>query len=957
MTVAEQVVYESTVKEIANRKRLTHWFQWQQMTGTPLYYILPSAKWLSLGRKRQPGIRYITFDDLAELILDETKESYVAIGEEDRHLFFQQFLEEDALGGTHDRHQAKAYADTYGQIKRLGLEVEEYTAGLESLKPLFKRYEQATVNENRLLDPEQKILVAANRLSKRPSLMTGAVVVDGFYDFSPLQYRLITALKKADVPFHVYLPQATFAIAKQTLNDLLSLGFEQKTVHHRNDLMTESISVKAASTTEEQYYGLMQDIILSEKPYDAFGIVLADEKADEAVLFRVAKFLGVPLQRSKRRSARDSAILHWLDYVLRMPSRAATSWEQLPLLELIMKLTFTSGASFALAKKSFLATGDVADEGIGRLIELVRGNVWRKRDTFLAYLHQLERLLDDSELSSLYEQRMRESHETWRAQEIAFELHVMTYLKSLVQEKRQELEEKGLMAFTIRLDLFREWLHYQLERKKFTIEKGRERGVSIHTWRDVPLFQGDKLYVTSMNEGTFPAPHSLQGYVQERDLYSLPIPYGAPTQHVFKMKQEAYFDQLFYIAPEIVFSYIKGMNPNEPFLPSPFLDRYVATETYEWTFEKRMEAPFALTVGEQQEKAAHFLGKGYVINGLSPEIERIHQHVERLKTGEETLSEPLSAQHTLSVTALEQYARCPFRFGMERIFAVKEPMKKDVRVSPLDLGHLIHQVIQHIYEEEDLIGQPFHRLSETDKGRIGQKVETVFLTLWEEVEQRYLSLSRLELELIKREWLKRLRKWWEAERKHFWDHEPVKEMAIYSLERSVSLPIRLPSGTTITLTGKVDRIDVDHEGFTIYDYKTGQAHLKMEEDVPSGLKLQLPLYMIAAGQQLKEKKAYGASYISLKEPEKRANNGLWKPEHVGKGSRFRVSAFCKNRHEQLGTIDFLHAFNLDERIEQLWQGMHEDFSVMPLDCSKSCPYHAVCRVTPEQREEGETSWQ
>ncbi|UTW68964.1 hypothetical protein KHA80_17280 [Anaerobacillus sp. HL2] len=75
-----------------------------------------------------------------------------------------------------------------------------------------------------------------------------------------------------------------------------------------------------------------------------------------------------------------------------------------------------------------------------------------------------------------------------------------------------------------------------------------------------------------MNEGTFPKKHKLGGYFQESDLKNLPIPYASPSRKLFRKKDDAFFLQLFHLVKNISFSYVVGVDPHNPFLPSGYLE-------------------------------------------------------------------------------------------------------------------------------------------------------------------------------------------------------------------------------------------------------------------------------------------------------------------------------------------------------------------------------------------------
>ncbi len=455
-----------------------------------------------------------------------------------------------------------------------------------------------------------------------------------------------------------------------------------------------------------------------------------------------------------------------------------------------------------------------------------------------------------------------------------------------------------------------------------------------------------------MNEGVYPTPAHLSGYVQERDVRESSIRFSPPTQVRARLKQEAHFRQLDYVAKSITFTYVKGTDPNHPLLSSPFLvDLNIRERT--WSTDQRMTQSYAFYKRDVEEKMAYHLGNGDVIEPMPKELQTMSARLKRLETGEELLALRQEMQKpVVSVTALESYARCPFRYAMDHVLDVEKLKAEEEQVSPLELGEIIHRIIEEVYVEHGLVGIAFSKVCKEKLDRVPEWIARRFEEKWTELEKASGEMSRLDLLLAKREWEKRLEYWWKAERQHFWDNEALADMAIMALEKPVRLKVSLKQGSELILTGKVDRVDVSDAAFVIYDYKTGRAHARLE-DVRSGLKLQLPLYTLALSQEMGKKEARtaeGATYISLLEPKKRAGNGIWLPDQIGKGSKYGVNRNVGQGEETLGTDEFMTKYELNERIEELWTGMKENFSVKPLECSAYCQYRAVCRVTEEKIE-------
>ncbi|MFC0469378.1 PD-(D/E)XK nuclease family protein [Halalkalibacter kiskunsagensis] len=955
--MSSHFIYGTHVKDVANKRRLQSAFHVQKEYQNTVFYVLPSNMWLKEARRNQPGLIITTFDDIASFILKQVGLSYVPLTEEERTLFFLQFLKEEVKFGEDDivSGKARAYADTYGQIKRLGLDIEEIPSSLIPLQSLFKSYELQIVNGRGLLDPENILLRAMQVLRQRTEqIQIAKLVIDGYFDFSPLQALFIEALKEVGIPIDIYVPNHhQFDIVDQTVKELLTMGFTDERAEKQHVKVTKKVELVAASTNEEQWRGMFEQIYFENESYEKIGILLVDERVGTADLEKYAINYHLPINRAIKRKLSTTSIFSFLLAAIENTCAPKTKWEQLPLIEQILRLYQVSGLDYAKQKQSFLQMGECQEEQHDQLFKKIHGITWKKNAPFFTYIQQLRRIMDQLPFLTFWEEQFESEENVQKLKEMADEYKALMKMDNRLQQYEELLQEKGLENLLMTHDLFMEWVKELGEGLTHFEQRASKRGIAIHTWRDVSLFQGDKLYVVGMNEGVFPAVHQLSGYVQERDLLGSAVRFSSPTQDHFRAKQQAHFEQLQYVAKEITYTYVKGIDANYPLLPSTLLED-IQESSEIWTWEHRMEKPYSFSIEDQEEKIAFHVGKGYSVDYLPIEINKISKRLERLEQADEPITlyqhEPL--QPVVSITALESYARCPFRYGMERILQVPEPATIQERVSPLDIGDLVHAIIEEVYSEVNVIGQSFANLQQ-NIDHIPERIEELFEEKWEQIETQSPELSRLDLELTKQQWKKRLRRWWQAERKHFWDNEHLTQMQVMAIEKPVRFELPLSEQQSLVLTGKADRVDRIDDAIVVYDYKSGQMNVKMDE-VRSGLKLQLPLYAFAIRKELERLeqtpiKADGATYISLKEPAKRAGNGMWRNENVGKSSRYNVSSFS-NKEDELGTEQFLIDHELKERIAEIWEGMQTSFPVEPRECSKFCQYRAVCRVTDEKRE-------
>lgn len=945
------VIYGTSVAEIANENRLKRAFSVQMKEKKPVFYVLPSHRWLKTARKRQPGLAATTFDDIAAYLLKQAGDEYVSLTSHERSLFFQQFMREVAdFENEHRFIKAKSYADTYGQVKRLGLSVEELPPSLSSLASLFASYEKNVVLTKRLYDPENRLLRAIDFVRSSPNgLRVARVIIDGYFDFSPLQMLFIEALKRAEIPIELYVPNDTdYSIVKKTVAELKSIGFRDERQITRAKRRVIEKEVIAATTEEEQWRGVMEEIVLSGEPFDRFGILLVDETDGLKALERYSDEYGVPLNVTKKRPLKATSLHSFLLFLLKQNTPPKTRWEALSLFEHVLKLFFVNGLGYAKQKAVFLKTGEIIERSWAELYDKALELISSRSDRFIDALERVREWLFELPVVSFWEVLLEKETDIQLLKRVATEYRAWQELVTELDEYKTKLKEKGLETLTFSQDLFAEWFEEIGERLTLYTKRASQRGVHVFTWRDIGLFSGETLYVVGMNEGMFPRPLHLSGYVQESDVHVSPVRFSAPTQAQGRIKQRAYFQQLDYVAKTIRFVYVKGVDPNAPLLKSSFLADVPLRERT-WSTNERMKKSFAFSEDDQLEKIAFHVGSEFEIAALPDRLRRLQTRQKRLRTGEEHLpSDRIERRRAVSITELESYARCPFRYGIERLIDAKTPMEEMTSVSPLAIGQIVHEIMKELYEEQGLVGIPFAQVPKETLERMSILLDEKFEQKWQEIERAHLDVPLYERLLTKRLWRKRLQKWWEAERKCFWDNEKLADMAIMALEKPLRVVLSLRGGEQLVLTGKADRVDISDSAFVVYDYKTGNVNFH-EEEIRAGLKIQLPLYAFALQEQLKDRQADGATYISLHDPEKRAGNGIWREEHVGKRSKYDVKHQAK-KDDTLGTEAFLTKYELNERIEQLWIGMHADFSVTPLDCSPYCPYETICRVTKEQKE-------
>lgn len=963
MIVVGKFLY-SAFKDIASQERIREWYNIQLTNGKPIYYLLPSNKWYQSARKQQPGLAFQNFDDLAMLMLDVSSINFTSITEEDRVIFFYEILRKKGhfLSENELLQQARAYSDSYGQLKRFGLAVSETPFQLKELVPAFKEYEEKYRDEKRLYDPENRIIKAIEFSNKISSFPLSHVVIDGYMDFSPVQYKMLQYLHTASIPFTIYLPALDTPLVTETASTLLQFGVETNEVKMPvPPVLCKEQQLTSATTVAEEVYGVLNKIdhLKGNGRYDQFAIVLTDDDTYLNELQLKSTQMSIPLKQAKKKQLNEVNVLELLK-VMFDKQVLETKWERLPLVDTAAKLCFLEPNEFTKVKEQFIYHEEIPNENVKDIVEKIiafQGSI-QKTQSFSYYHKQMLSFFDNLPLPNLWKQQIKaKSHS--QLKDIAFELRAFHLVSELIKNFLDENDPSVINNVIVHYETYKSWLLHLVESQSLYIDRAPKDGIELYSFRDLPLFREENVFVLGMNEGTFPKQMKLSGYFQERFVEQIKAPYPLPSPDYFRAKDEANFSQLMYLAKSLSFSYIEGMNPNQPLLPSKYVSGFTNQKRYSTI--SRLEGDEYQSENEKLEKLAYHAGKGMKLKENPIQLQRYQKNLSYIEKGIEKVSENWRNQlstTTVPITALERYAECAFKFGMGDVLNVQTPLEKQRKIDALEAGNMLHRIIEKFYEKAQ--GIPFHQLSRFFDLDAQKKLLAIFEREWQDFESKHVELSKRTLEKAKTNWERKLKKWLTVERMYFWENEKLADMSIFHLEERVELTIEIPSGEVVTLTGKIDRMDIDEHGYVIYDYKSSDKEWSFNKDVPAGKMIQIPLYMIAIEKEFKHgrlkdhpfknSQAIGGGYISIKNPQIRKKNMVWKD--VEQQERFGPKTRSTNIIN-LKSEDLIENYQLVSLIERLWQGTSSHFSVNPLSSSscKYCDYKSVCRVTREQMDE------
>ncbi len=211
-----------------------------------------------------------------------------------------------------------------------------------------------------------------------------------------------------------------------------------------------------------------------------------------------------------------------------------------------------------------------------------------------------------------------------------------------------------------------------------------------------------------------------------------------------------------------------------------------------------------------------------------------------------------------SISQLETYALCPFRYFAERVLKLDIFEEPTEEIEALELGSLIHAILFKFYTKlkEDNIelggcSEPVFRKAEKILFQTAEKMvkDVNFnspLSFFEK--EKIFGVEGDRKNSI-------LYKFLTSERENNEGFIPEYfETGFGGVRKEEGQEVLLKDlkAGEVRVRGKIDRIDLNKEDklYKVYDYKTGKGN-PQKQDMYDGLKLQLPLYLFAAKEIIK----------------------------------------------------------------------------------------------------------
>ena len=320
------------------------------------------------------------------------------------------------------------------------------------------------------------------------------------------------------------------------------------------------------------------------------------------------------------------------------------------------------------------------------------------------------------------------------------------------------------------------------------------------------------------------------------------------------------------------------------------------------------------------------------------------------KKGNENLSEYKDRHY--SITQLETYAKCPYKYFAERVLRLKPVSEPTEDIEALEMGSLLHSILYKFYVEvkkKNIVvsgasNEQFDGITDLLFDIAADSVEKAGfnspLNFFEK--EKILGINGNRKNSILYQFLL-------AEKNNSDGYIPeFFEAGFGSSALHGDNTVSIKAGNA-DLTGKIDRIDVKSEAgkYKVVDYKLSGRKPSMR-DLESGISLQLPLYMYAAKELIKaqlekEMLPAGAEIYSLK----------YDKENFGKKiatywSRKKISDDAKENEAVNSNQELINLCleTIEKYVNEISKGKF-NLSKLP-DREKAvcgfCDFRPVCRI-------------
>jgi ATP-dependent helicase/DNAse subunit B len=343
-------------------------------------------------------------------------------------------------------------------------------------------------------------------------------------------------------------------------------------------------------------------------------------------------------------------------------------------------------------------------------------------------------------------------------------------------------------------------LSYLVRQHSRDTSSRRPHGVTVVSMTETLGLNPGHLYLGGLAEPDLPAPYPPDSILPDwvrKDL-------GMPDIDLHRDWQRFHFDRTRVCCREAPFLSFHNSDADSPVLPTPFLDlepRSGQTSDIIYSQEEHQQLE-----GEQLRTR---------LEDTTPPVD-FSTDREVLKA----LSATYGPSHSISVTRLESYRRCPFLFYLERVLGIESMPEPAYEIDNREWGLLVHRVLAEVYAQGPV---PLEQIPDLANQALERALPDSGLPeFWQQVSRRVIQ--DFLPAFVDRE-------------------QEMREQGF--LPARVEAEVEGEPAADIKVHGRVDRIDEGKNSFRVIDYKTGStASISGPAVTKTRTHIQLPLYAL-----------------------------------------------------------------------------------------------------------------
>ena len=387
------------------------------------------------------------------------------------------------------------------------------------------------------------------------------------------------------------------------------------------------------------------------------------------------------------------------------------------------------------------------------------------------------------------------------------------------------------------------------------------------------------IFIIGVNDGVFPSVQSSEGFFNDKDREGLKKEGLELAKGTLEKMYEENFNiyKAFSTAEDKIYiSYPAADIDDKPLRKSTMISKLkrIYPKLEEKVYEPNngeiynKEVTFAnllSSMNEQKDKEWYELYKWYKNNeGWSGKLDNALNGLDYTNVPEKINKENVRKLYgpTLNTTVsrLEKYRSCSFAYYLK--YGLKLSDKEKMDIKPVDTGSFMHEVIDTFFKKVDDV----KNITEEEMKKVIDEIIEEELSL----KKNYIFTATAKYRTL----VRRLKKVIYLSLKYIVQSLKLSDFDVLQSELEFgnnnypAIEMTLEDGRRVSITGKVDRIDIakapNGKYMRIIDYKSSTKDIELNK-VIAGLQLQLLTYVDAIKQKENLEPA-GALYFTLLEP-------------------------------------------------------------------------------------------